>query len=193
MNDIEYLAKLRDYHAKHQTFPSMATLCEVVGLSSTSSVFALIGRLKDAGYLRSTPDRRIAPGERFFERQVLNSVRAGVPETAPAEDVPEALNIDSFLVPRPSKTFLLRVKGDSMRDRGLLPGDLVVVERGAPAEPGQVVVALVDGEPTVKVLAKDRKGFYLKAANPEYEDIRPKDGLELWGLVTGSFRKFGKK
>lgn len=192
MNDIEYVNRLRDHYAKHQAFPSMAKLCDVVGLSSTSSVFALIGRLKEAGYLRSV-DKRIAPGEKFFERQVLNSVRAGVPETAPAEDAPEGLHIDAYLVPRPSKTFLLRIKGDSMRDRGLLEGDLVVVERGAPAEPGQVVVAMVDGEPTVKILAKDRKGFYLKAANPDYEDIRPKDGLELWGLVTGSFRRFGKK
>lgn len=192
MSDFEYVNRLRDHYAKHQTFPSIAKLCEVVGLSSTSSVFALIGRLKEAGYLRSV-DRRIAPGEKFFERQVLNSVRAGVPETAPAEDSPEGLQIDAYLVPRPSKTVLLRVQGDSMRDKGLLPGDLVVVERGAPAEPGQIVVAMVDGAPTVKILAKDRKGFYLKAANPDYEDIRPKDGLELWGLVTGSFRRFGKK
>ena len=189
MRDLHYLDQLRDYYARHRAFPSMASLCEVVGLSSTSSVFALVGRLTEAGFLQRL-NGRVIPGPRFFERQLLSTVRAGDPERAPADDVPEGLNIDQFLVSMPSRTVMLKVKGDSMKEAGLLPGDIVLVERGAPAEVGDIVVAMVDGAPTVKLLAKDRKGFYLKAANSEFADVRPKERLELYGLVTGSIRKY---
>jgi SOS-response transcriptional repressor LexA len=73
---------------------------------------------------------------------------------------------------------------------GLLPGDTVVVKRGAPAKAGDIVVARVDGEFTVKYLAQGRSGFYLKPGNVEFDDIRPKDELEIVGRVTGSFRKY---
>lgn len=189
MRDQQYLNRLRDYYARHHAFPAMASLCGVVGLSSPSSVFALVGRLTETGHL-SRVEGRVAPGRRFFERQLLSSVRAGEPEQAPADDLPDGLNVDQFLVPTPSRTVLLKVKGDSMKQAGLLEGDIVLVERGAPAEVGDVVVAIVDGAPTVKLLAKDNKGFHLKAANPEYSDIRPKERLELYGLVTGSIRKY---
>lgn len=171
----------------------MPKLCQVFGLSSTSSVFALVGRLADAGYLQRV-DGRIAPTKLFFARRVLGRVRAGQPEPAPDQDAGfEVLNIDDHLVRHPERTTLCHVRGDSMKDAGLLDGDLVVVEANRPTKPGDIVVAVVDSAMTVKTLRLDRNGnWFLEAANPAYEPIRPKGELEILGVVVGSFRAYGR-
>jgi repressor LexA len=187
--DTEYLAKLRDYYSDHRVLPSFSGIANLVGLSTTSAVSMFVKRMKSLGYLDSTPDRRLQPGRRFFEREIVDTVRAGVPE--PANDVQvQTLDIDAYLIDNPSQTILLTVKGDSMVDAGLMPGDMLVVKKNVPINIGAIVVALVDGEPTVKYLEKDRKGFYLRPGNQRYTAIRPKSDLELIGVVTGSFRKY---
>jgi repressor LexA len=189
-NDRAHLAKLQDYYARHRMLPSMPRLGELLGMSSTASVFSLVSRLKKAGYLQQGEDRRVAPTKAFFGRPLLGDVRAGVPE--PAEEQPAAfITLDDYLVPTPSRTVMLRVTGDSMREAGILDGDIVVVERSAPAAPGDTVVAVVDGAYTVKTLMRDDSGFYLRAANVAYADIRPAGLLELCGVVTGVVRKMG--
>ena len=187
--DPDYLAQLRDYYATQRVLPSYSGVGKLIGLKSTSSVAALVGRLKVAGYLDSAPDRRLQPGKRFFEREVLDSVQAGLPQAA--NDVqPNTFNIDEHLIEAPSRTVLLRVRGDSMIDAGLMPGDTVIVKKGAPAKPGDIVVAIVDNEFTVKYLATDKDGFYLKPGNKAFPPIRARDHLEVFGLVVGSFRKY---
>lgn len=187
--DPEYLAKLRDYYAEHRVLPSFSGIANLVGLSSTSAVAAFVKRMKGGGYLDSTADRRLQPGKRFFEREIVDVVRAGSPE--PANDVvARILEIDAFLIDNPSRTILLTVIGDSMVDAGLMPGDTVIVKKGAPAKPGDIVVAIVDNDFTVKYLAEDRRGFYLEPGNKAHEPIRAKDHLEIFGLVVGSFRKY---
>ncbi|SAK82180.1 LexA repressor [Caballeronia hypogeia] len=191
MGDDGHLAALRTYWKRKQAFPSMSRLCEVVGLSSSSSVFALIKRLSDAGYLERV-DGRIAPTRQFFGRPVIGAVRAGLPEPE-SQDQAELLTIDDYLVDDPNRTVLCRVRGESMRDVGLLDGDLVVVEKNRPTKPGDIVVALVDGELTVKTLRLDKDGaFYLDPANPDFAAIRPQGSLEIVGVVTGSVRKYGR-
>lgn len=187
-NDEKYLAALRSYWKKNQAFPSMTKLCQVVGLSSTSSVFTLIGRLVDAGFLERV-EGRIAPSRKFFSRPVLGTVRAGQPQLESQEE-PDLLTIDDYLIEDPNRTILCRVRGDSMKDAGLLEGDLVVVERNSPTKAGDIVVAVVDGEMTVKTLRLTKQGaFFLEAANPAYEPIHPLGSLEILGVVVGSFRK----
>lgn len=187
--DLEYLAKLRDYYVAHRVLPSFSGIADLVGLGTTSAVSTFVKRMKAVGYLDSAPDRRLQPGKRFFEREIVDVVRAGQPE--PANDtLPQTLEIDAYLIDNPSRTILLSVKGDSMVDAGLMPGDLLVVKRNAPADVGNIVVALVDGEPTVKYLEKDQEGFYLRPGNASYPVIRPRSDLELIGVVAGSFRKY---
>lgn len=186
--DNQYLNQLRDYYAEHGVFPSYSGIAKLVGLSTTSAVTVMVGRLKAAGYLTAGADRRLAPGDRFFERDHADeSIRAGLPE-AVLQDASEPIMIDRLLVQEPSRTVILRIQGESMREAGLLNGDRVVVKRGAVCKPGDIVVAMVDGEFTVKYLAKDDQGYFLKPGNPEFKDIRPKNELELYGRVTGMFR-----
>lgn len=188
-SDDKHLAALRAYWKRHNAFPSMAKLTEVLGLASTSSVFAAIGRLTEAGYLERV-EGRIAPTKKFFARPVLGAVRAGLPEPA-SQEQEDLLTIDDFLIDDPNRTVLVRIRGDSMQDAGLLDGDLAVVETNSPTKPNDIVVAMVDGDRTVKYLRIDGKGeFFLEAANPNYEPIRAKGSLEVIGIVTGSFRRY---
>ncbi len=188
MQDDKYLARLRTHWKRHAVFPPMSKLCEVVGLSSTSSVFALIGRLTDAGYLERQ-EGRIAPTKKFFARPVLGPVRAGQAQPMSQEE-PQLLTVDDYLIDEPNRTSLHRVRGDSMKDLGIFEGDLLAVEHNTPTSPGDIVVAHVDDELTVKVLQRDGQGrYFLQPANPAYQPIHPKSSLEVLGVVVGLVRR----
>jgi len=189
-NDTNYLARLQDYYADHKTLPSFASIARMLGFKSKNSVSALVARLKLQGYLESAPDKRLKPGARFFERMIADStVRAGFPSPA-ADDKHDTLTIDEFLVERPSQTVLITVKGDSMIDAGIMPDDVVIVEKRQVANVGDIVVAIVDNEFTLKTLAREKNEFILRPANKAYPVIRPQGQMEIFGVVVGQFRKY---
>lgn len=120
-----------------------------------------------------------------------SAVRAGFP--SPAEDFAvNRLDLTQILITHPQATFLLRVAGASMRDMGIDDGDLLVVDRALKAVHGHVVVAVVDGEFTVKQLYLRAGRMRLKAANPTFPDIVPRDGqtIEVWGVATSCIKRF---
>ncbi|WOI43805.1 translesion error-prone DNA polymerase V autoproteolytic subunit [Acidovorax sp. BLS4] len=120
-----------------------------------------------------------------------STVRAGFP--SPAADFGETrIDLMSELVTHPQATFLLRVRGLSMIDAGLGDGDTIIVDRAIKPANGHIVVAVVDGEFTVKHLQLRAGHMKLKAANPTYPDITPKDGqtVEVWGVVTACIKQF---
>ncbi len=188
-DDNQYLLKLQDYYAKHRVMPSYATLGELVGLSSKASVAELVLRLKAERLVESTPDRRLKPGKRFFERPIQESVHAGMPHPA-FDSRPDTVSIDDYLVYHPSKTTLITVKGDSMIDAGIHDGDIVVVEKRATANVNDLVVAIVEGEFTLKRLGREKGRAVLIPENKAYPVIRPKEDLEIFGVVVGQFRRY---
>ena len=115
-------------------------------------------------------------------------MRAGLPEATDDTEA-DALTIDDYLIERPSDTVLIRVKGDSMIDAGILEGDLVVVEKRHDARKGEIVVAIVDNQFTLKRLDVDRGEFILRAENKGYAPIRPEGALEIFGVMVGLVRK----
>jgi DNA polymerase V len=121
-----------------------------------------------------------------------SKVSAGFP--SPADDhIEKRLNLHEYLVDQESATFMVTVAGDSMRDAGLLPKDIAIVDRSKEAAVGHIVLAVVDGEFTIKQLGLTEQGNpVLIAANPDYKPIEIKDGMdfEIWGVVTGSMRKY---
>jgi SOS regulatory protein LexA len=188
-NDRSYLTSLQDYYAQHRALPSYASIGSLLGLKSKSSVAAMVARLKLAGFLDSTPDRRLAPTKRFFARPLADSpVRAGLPEQVDDSDA-DALTIDDYLIERPSQTVLIRVKGDSMMDAGIFDGDLVVVEKRPSAHKGDIVVAIVDNQFTLKRLDLEDGQFVLRPENKAYAVIRPEGSLEIFGVMVGLVRK----
>ncbi len=188
-NDGQYLARLRDYYARHRVLPSYSSFGDLVGLRSKASVADLVLRLKAEGFVESSPDRRLKPGKRFFERPVAESVRAGLPSPV-ADSRPEMLRIDEHLVVHPSRTVLITVKGDSMIDAGIHHGDVVVVEKRAAANVGDIVVAILDNDFTLKRLGREKGRAVLLPENKAYPVIRPKGDAEIFGVVVGMFRKY---
>lgn len=189
-NDRSYLGSLQDYYARHRALPSYASIGQLLGLRSKSSVAALVARMKLAGYLESTPDRRLAPTKRFFARPLATgTVRAGLPDPVDDEAQADTVTLDDYLIERPSQTVLVRVKGDSMIDAGIFDGDLVVVEKRAAAQKGDIVVAIVDNQFTLKRLDLESGSFVLRPENPAYPVIRPEAALEIFGVMVGLVRK----
>ena len=188
-NDGQYLAKLQDYYAHHRILPSYARIGSLVGLNSKASVAEMVLRLKAEEFLESSPDRRLKPGRRFFERAVAESVQAGQPTPA-SDTAPETLTIDEHLIANPSKTVLITVKGDSMIDAGIHAGDVVVVEKRASAKVGDIVIAILDNEFALKRFDRERGRVVLRPENKAYPVIRPKADAEIFGVVVGLFRKY---
>ncbi len=190
INDSEYLAVLQDYYAQFRVLPSYARLTELFGFASKAAVKKALDRLAQAGMLDRTSDGDWAPSNQFFDRFVIHQpVPAGVPVTA-LVDSGEQMTIDRFLIDEPAKTVLIKVKGDSMISAGIHSGDLAVVQRRSSAEVGEKVVAIVDDEFTLKILARDAQGYHLQPANPDYPLIRPVGSLEIFGVVVGLIRKY---
>jgi repressor LexA len=187
--DSSYLEKLQDYYAEHKVIPSYSVLASLWGISAKSWVSECVRRFEEAGYLDWTPDRQLKPGARFFERRLADQpVQAGLPNPAVADGY-DLITIDDHLIRVPSKTCLVRVKGESMIDAGILDGDLLVVEQQPNANVGDVVVAIVDNEFTVKYLARERNEFVLKPANKAFPVIRPRGRLEIFGVMAGLVRR----
>ena len=116
---------------------------------------------------------------------VSAKVEAGFP--SPADDhLERSLDLNEHLVKNPAATFFVRVKGDSMRDAGISSGDILVVDRSVSPEDGQVVVAMLDGDFTVKRLRKRMGRVCLVAENNAYPPIEVGEDQELvvWGVVT---------
>jgi repressor LexA len=187
--DSSHLSALQDYYARHRLIPSYSAISALLGFSAKNAASALVRRLEDAGYLRRTPDKRLTPTERFFERpRAISAVRAGMPEEASDASV-DMVNLDTLLVHKPSITFFVPIKGDSMCEAGLMDGDTAVCERKQDANAGDIVVALLGNEMTIKTLLKERGRYVLKPENKDYPILRP-EPLEILGVVTGSFRSY---
>lgn len=119
-------------------------------------------------------------------------VVAGFP--SPAGDYLEnEIDLVSYLVRRPAATFVMQVSGDSMKNAGILDGDYVLVDKSVKAQAGHVIVVIVDGEMTIKRLAKRAGQYSLVAANPDYPDLPLCEDHppEVWGVVIGCVRRYG--
>lgn len=101
------------------------------------------------------------------------------------------MDIDRYLIDRPNSTFLVRVKGDSMKDAGILPDDIVAVDRSREAKNGDIVIASLNGDVTIKYLDLTDASPRLLPANAEYAPIPLETDSEILGVVVGSVRKYG--
>ena len=127
-----------------------------------------------------------------FRIPLLNdSVSAGFP--SPADDYTEEnIDLNEHLISNPFSTFFLRVKGDSMINAGIKDKDLIIVDKSLIAKPGNVVIAMIDGEFTIKRLSIKNDELYLKAENHNYPDFRFKNHIDvqIWGVVIYSIHSY---
>lgn len=122
---------------------------------------------------------------------IRNRVCAGFP--SPAEDLgAKRIDLTQVLITHPQATYFLRASGHSMVEAGIFDNDILVVDRAVKPRNNHIVVAVVDGDFTVKQLYQRQGRIKLKAANPTFPDIVPKDGqtIEIWGVVTSCIKQF---
>ena len=152
-------------------------------------------------YIQSLKSGSGVSFERTFYREEIsvslplfsNKVPAGFP--SPAEgDIESYLDLNKHLIPKPASTFFVRVSGDSMVLAGINDGDILVVDRSLEAKNGSIVIAVLNGELTVKRLKLEEGRCYLKPENDSYEKIKvtPEMDFSIWGVVTSVIHQFEK-
>ncbi len=129
--------------------------------------------------------------EPFFPygRKIMGEVCAGFPSPA-EEELRDTISFDDYLLTHRETSFLLSVSGDYMIGAGIMEQDLVIVERGRTPKDGDIVLAQVDGNWTMKYFRKKGKTVTLEAANPKYPSITPQEELSIAGVIMAVVRKY---
>ena len=177
------------FFRENRRMPTYAEMLNLLGVRSKSVVHFWVNKLLAKGLLEKDSRGFLKPLRRSLALPLVGEVAAGFPSPA-EEELRDIISFDEYLVKRPESSFLLKVSGDSMAGEGIMEGDLVIVERGRDPRNGDIVVAEVDGEWTIKYFRKEGKDVVLEAANPKYKPIRPKSELRLGGVVTAVIRKY---
>ncbi len=196
MNDKarEILAFIQRYKRENQMAPSIREVGDAFGIRSTNGVRYYLTMLQKAGLLdrRAGVSRGIKTAQSMAGIPILGRVAAGQPITA--EQCYEGSIDTSEMFGTSGELFALKVRGDSMIDAGILEGDYVVVRRRETANSGQMVVALVDGEATVKYYRPLADRIELVPANENYQPIvvEPGTDFQVLGIVSGVIRTIGR-
>lgn len=184
-----YKQKLVAFYRKNKRLPGYKEIMAFTGFRSKNAVFKFIEKLVDEGVVRKDARGRLSPDLLGGGVRLLGLVEAGFPSAA-EEELLDTISFDEFLTPNKEASYILRVKGDSMINAGIREGDMVIAEKRANYKVGEIVIAMVDGEHTMKYLRKKGNYFYLEAANDKYPDIHPTESLEIEAVVTGVVRKY---
>ena len=191
---LEILEAIRRHLAQHRRPPSRPELAKSLGLASTNAVFKLLSALERKGAIEIEPG--LARGIRIKEEvglPLVGRVAAGSPVLA-LENLLGHYPVDpSLFIPRAD--YLLQVRGLSMRDEGILDGDWVVVHRTSEAKSGQIVVARVGDEVTVKRLKMRGSKAELIPANPDFKTLHldlDRDRLAIEGIAVGVIRNLSR-
>src|SRR5208282_1627447 len=183
------IAEISRFYRERGRMPSFSELGELVGLRSKSTVYKLVSKLEGLNVLSKDERGRLIPGSIASPVKVLGTVEAGFPSPA-EEELLDTLSLDQYLIDNPNATFLLKISGDSMSEAGILPGDMVLVDRSRTAQSGDIIIAEVDGAWTMKYLKKRGQTIALIPANSRYKPIVPKNELKIAGVVVAVVRKY---
>lgn len=192
MDDFsEYRDEMAKFYREHKRMPSFSELQKLWGYKTKSAVNYRLDQMIEAGLVRKDKTGHLIP-HKFEEEEglkLLGLVEAGFPSPA-EEELLDVLSFDEYLTPNKESSYILKVKGDSMIDAGIREGDMVIVERRASYKVGQIVIASVDGEFTMKYYRKDGDKVYLEPANERYKPIYPKESFRIEAVVTAVVRKY---
>jgi repressor LexA len=181
-----YLSKVKKFYTKNKRLPTYSEMAKLLGFASRNSVFRITQKWIEEGLIQNI-NNKLSPTSQFFALPLYGFVKAGYPIIA--DENKEYLTIDEYLIGDPTSTFLLKVSGDSMINAGILDGDVVVIENQKEAHNGDIVLAEIDREWTLKYLKKDKKNAYLAPANDNYPLLYPQEELKIRGIVKGVIRK----
>lgn len=197
---VEILKYIKDELTLRGYPPSIREICKAVGLSSTSSVHAHLNTLEEKGFIRKGTNKRRAlelidvddicsdmPKKEIINLPIIGTVTAGSPILA-VENIDDTLPISIDFVGN-KESYVLKVKGESMIEAGILDGDYVIVNSQHTAKNGDIVVALIGDEATVKTFYKEKDHIRLQPQNSSMDPILIKEPYIL-GVVKALVRKY---
>ena len=168
-------------------------MMKLFGFKSKNAVFRVVEKLIDAGLVAKDHLGRLLPSESFTENifniPLLGFVTAGFPSTV-EEELADTVNLDDMLIKNKPLTYMLEVDGDSMIETHIEKGDMVLVEKCNNAKDGDIVIAEVDGEFTMKYFKKEGNKVWLEPANKNYKPIYPEHSLNVIAILKAVIRKY---
>ncbi len=183
------IEQLRIFLKEHERLPSYSEMCELFALKSKQAVARIVDKMIEHGLVEKDGAGRLIPRGIKGGPRLIGTVQAGFPSAA-EEELCDIMSLDDFLITNHVASFLLKVSGDSMIEAGIQPDDLVLLERGKQPRVGDIIVAEVDHEWTMKYFEKVGGKTVLKPANKNYPTIVPKEELQVAGVVTAVIRKY---
>lgn len=181
--------KITHFYNEHRRMPSYEEMKELFDVASKNTVSYRVNKLIEEGFL-------VKEDGKLFLAEIgtvlrLGTVQAGFPTQADEDVATELLSLDDFLVDRKGSTYMLEVVGESMIEAGILEGDLVLVEKGRTARKGDIVLALVDHEYTLKYLDQEKGKPVLIPANKKFKKIYPNPNtLKIEAVLKAVIRKY---
>jgi repressor LexA len=189
--------KLITFFTKRKRMPSFRELSELLGFSSPNAAQRIVSKWITEKFITKDDNGKMIPGDNWpsdtteLEIPLLGSVQAGFPTHA--EEESETVSISGWLLGEKQNKrncFMLRVSGDSMIDAGIHPGDMVIITRGTTPKNGDIVVAEVDNEWTLKYYQNAKGNITLFPANKAYPPIIAKRELNFAGVVKAVMRRY---
>ena len=180
---------IQSFYEHHRRMPSYAEICELFGYSSKNAAAKMVQKLQRYGVLEKDMTGRLIPTFNATSLRLLGYVEAGFPAPVEEQEI-DTMSLDEWLINDKDATYLLRVKGNSMIDASIAEGDYVLVERTNSIRPGDIVVACLDGDWTLKYYREKDGQKYLQAANLDYKDMYPEQSLEIEAKVISVLRKY---
>jgi repressor LexA len=186
------VSEIREKHLP----PSLSEMADFLKVSSKNAVSKMLDQLEEKGCIRISgkargieilQSRGNSMQKGMISAPILGTIQAGMPMLA-EEHVEDWINLPQTLTKNRKDVFLLRVRGDSMKDAGILEDDLVIVKPTKDVKNNDIVVALLHDEATVKRLIKIQNRVYLKPENENYKNIYPQDEWTVQGKVMGVIR-----
>jgi repressor LexA len=185
----DYSQQLIAFYSSKKRMPSYAEMMELFGFKSKNAVYRLVQKFIDAGIVMKDTMGKLVPTDLFTEVPLLGSVKAGYP-SATEEAIDERMNLAEFLLPKKDNMYLVTVDGDSMIDAHIEDGDIVIAERATIARDGQIVIANIDGEFTMKYFRQKGGKAWLEPANKNFRPMHPEYNLDIVAIIRGVVRKY---
>lgn len=185
----DYKNKLIAFHKREKRMPTYTEMMHLFDFKSKNAVARLVDKFIEEGIAIKDHLGRLIADDSFNSIPMLGSVKAGFPADV-AEELTDTINIDDYLLPKKENSYMLTVDGDSMIDAHIANGDMVLVEKTNIAKDGQIVIADVDGEFTMKYFRKKGDKVWLEPANKDFKPIYPTTYLNITAVVKAVIRKY---
>ncbi len=184
----EYTQKLIRFHETHRRMPTYTEMLSLFGFKSKNAVAKIVDKLLAVGFVTKDKLGKLLPTAFFDSVPLLGSVKAGFPSAV--DEVLDTINLEDYLIKHKEQTYMVEVDGDSMIEAHIADGDIVIAERTGVAKDGDIVIAQIDGEFTMKYFRQQGTKRWLEPANKKFKPMHPKYDLQIVALIKGVIRKY---